>query len=102
MLKPDLVAELTLLPAEESARSLPLPPGYSCPCFSSRDRRENGWDARLLLEDESMALGETRTIGFVFLSGQEAVEALSTKPTFFLWDGGIIGEARVVEPSALS
>ena len=97
MLKPDLIAKVTLLPAGENRRALPLPLGYGCPCFSDRGRREHGWDARLLLEDEPMALGETRTLGFVSLSGQEAVQALSRNPTFFLWDGGIIGEARVVE-----
>lgn len=44
-----------------------------------------------------MKLGETRTLGFVFLSGQEAVQALSRNPVFFLWEGGIVGETRIVE-----
>jgi hypothetical protein len=94
--RPQLIAELTLYPAEQSGRTLPIPPGYGCPCSSDRSTRET-WDGSPLLGDEPMVLGETRTVGFVFLSGAEAVKALAAKQTFFLWEGRFIGEARILE-----
>jgi hypothetical protein len=43
-----------------------------------------------------MMPGETRRVGFIFLSGNEAVEALSTNEYFYLLEGKLIGEARIV------
>jgi hypothetical protein len=34
--------------------------------------------------------------GYFFLSGEEAVAALSRKPKFYLWENRIIGEAEIV------
>ena len=56
-----------------------------------------GWDALLLLRDQPLNPGETRRLGFVFLSGQEAVKPLRAAGRFYLWDGRFIGEAVVVE-----
>jgi hypothetical protein len=43
-----------------------------------------------------MMPGERRTLGFVFLSGAEAVSALTANDKFYLWEAGVIGEASIV------
>jgi len=55
-----------------------------------------GWDALPLLRDEALHPGEARRLGFVFLSGQEAVDAIKEAGRFYLWEGRFIGEATVV------
>ena len=39
---------------------------------------------------------EQRRLGFVFLSGEEAADALRNVGIFYLWEGRFIGEARVI------
>jgi hypothetical protein len=89
-----LVADLHLYPEEAGGRTQPIVIGFGCPCFPYKASRE-GWDGYPLLEHEMMP-GETRRVGFVFLSGREAVDALSSLDPFYLWEGKIIGEARIV------
>jgi len=43
-----------------------------------------------------MRPGERRRVGIVFMSGRDAVEALASSDIFYLWEGKIIGEARIV------
>jgi len=45
-----------------------------------------------------MAPGESRRVGYIFLSGIKAVEALSVNGKFYLWEGRLIGEATIVAP----
>jgi hypothetical protein len=42
-----------------------------------------------------MKPGETRRLGFIPLS-DDAADVLSQAATFYIWEGGIIGEATVV------
>ena len=44
-----------------------------------------------------MPLGTTQDIGFVFLRGDEAVRYLKSRPRFYLWEGGLIGEAVPID-----
>jgi hypothetical protein len=55
-----------------------------------------GWDARLQLDNTPFEPGTTRRIGFVFLS-TEGAEAMKRAGLFYLWEGRVVGEARVVE-----
>jgi len=43
-----------------------------------------------------MMPGEQRTLGFVFLSGAQAASALAANDRFYLWEGGFIGEAKII------
>lgn len=43
-----------------------------------------------------MAPGDRRRVGYVFLSGQEAVDALKDAGKFYLWELGLIGEAVII------
>jgi len=52
-----------------------------------------GRDSRLLLNGEPLQLGQTRRIGFVFLSPDSA--AIFKSAGKYLWEGRIIGEAVV-------
>ncbi len=64
-----------------------------------------GRDSRLLLNGEPLQLGQTRRIGFVFLSPDSA--AIFKSAGKYLWEGRIIGEAvvqpkiRTLSPAAL-
>ncbi len=90
-MRPQSIAELTLFPREQSTRKTAVQPGWGCLCFRSRTAPANGWDGHPNL-DEPLELGSTRVVGFIFLSGEEAVQALSARPSFFLWERGFIGE----------
>jgi hypothetical protein len=91
---PDLVVDLYLYPTEAGGRKGAITLGWGCPC-SKDDRLEEGWDGYPLLQSE-MTPGERRRLGFVFLSGAEAVLALRSCERFYLWEGRFIGEAEIV------
>jgi hypothetical protein len=44
-----------------------------------------------------MSPGETRRVGYVFLSGNEAVTYLRSVNKFYIWEGRIVGEAKIVD-----
>ncbi|MEC7291390.1 MAG: hypothetical protein VXW22_15005, partial [Pseudomonadota bacterium] len=73
---PDLVAEVTLYPSSESGRSSVLKPGYGCPCFVQKNTEQPGWDAWMQLGKSEFTPGETRTVGFCFLSGEKAAKEM--------------------------
>ena len=91
---PDLLVELYLYP--ETGANLPksINIGWGCPCSRDKSLIEF-WDGYPLL-DKEMTPGERRRIGFVFMSGSAAVEALATAGLFYLWEGRFIGEAQIV------
>ena len=93
---PDLVAEVKLYPSSESGRVSALKPGYGCPCFGQKNTEQPGWDAWMQLGESEFAPGETRRVGFCFLSGEKAAEELRKAGRFYLWELGFIGEARIV------
>ena len=72
--------------------------GYGCPCSKDKSQTE-AWDGYPLLE-AMMVPGERRRVGFVFLSGYRAVEALASSDMFYLWEGRFIGEATIVRVMA--
>jgi hypothetical protein len=55
-----------------------------------------GYDALPLIGDEALLPGETRRLGFVFLSHEEAVPIMRAAGRFYLWEGRFVGEAVVV------
>ncbi|OYW16366.1 MAG: hypothetical protein B7Z39_01245 [Novosphingobium sp. 12-64-8] len=91
---PELIADLHLYSSEDGGKKLPLVLGYGCPCSIDKDVKE-AWDGYPLV-DIPMMPGERRRVGFVFLSGNKALEALSTADCLYLWEGKLIGEARIV------
>jgi hypothetical protein len=91
---PHLVAEVTLYGPEQGGRSTPILPGWGCPCQISKD--QPAWDGWPLLGDQPLHPGEKRHLGFYFLSGDQAADAMRESGRFFLWEGHVIGEAFVV------
>jgi hypothetical protein len=97
----DLIVDVTLYPTSEGGRSGPLRgdlhPWFGCPCKIQKDDHE-AWDARLLIDGVVIEPGETRRLGVAFLSREQAVPIFAAAAHFFLWEGRIIGEARVIDP----
>jgi hypothetical protein len=60
-----------------------------------------GWDARLQLDDEPFHPGTRRRVGFIFLSA-EGAETMKRAGHFYLWEGGFVGEATIVNQSSSS
>jgi len=55
------------------------------------------WLRWLAIADRwSMSPGEMRRVGYFFMGGQEAVNYLSSAEKFYIWEGRIVGEARIV------
>lgn len=94
--KPDIVADVWLYPTEQGGRESGALLGYGCPCFTSKDARAGGWDARFQLGDEPFAPGTMRRVGLVFLMGEEAAAVMRKAGRFFLWEGRFVGEAAVI------
>ena len=96
-MEPLLIADVYLYPTARSGRKTAVLPGWGCPCMPSKDEEPligcDGWPQ---LGDTPMAPGDTRRLGFVFLSGDDAVAVLRQAGAFYLWEGQFIGEARVV------
>jgi hypothetical protein len=97
---PQLFAELTLYPTSEGGRGTTAFPGWGCPCCILKGEPILGYDGWPLLGDAPLEPGETRRLGFVFLSGEEAASIFKAAGKFFLWEGRIVGEAIVVETGA--
>lgn len=96
-MRPNLFADVTLYPTDRGGRAGSTPSNwFGCLCTKDQHAREN-WDCRLLLDGAPLAPGESRRVGIVFLSGQEAANDLRKTGKFFLRDGRIIGEAVIVD-----
>lgn len=93
-----LTAEVRLYETADGGRESAMQPGWTGPVMTDTTTRPMiGWDALPLLRDQPLHPGETRTLGFVFLSGEPAVQALREAGIFYLWEGRFIGEGRVVD-----
>jgi hypothetical protein len=92
---PQLIADVTLYPSATGGRKAHIQLGWGCPCCLSKDSPIVGYDGWPLLGDAPLAPGESRRLGFVFLSGEETVTMFRRAGSFFLWEGGFIGEAVV-------
>jgi hypothetical protein len=95
-MSPQLVADVTLYPTAAGGRKSAVPPGWGCPCCLLKESPIVGYDGWPLLGDAPLAPGQSRQLGFVFLSGDEPVALFRKSGIFFLWEGGFIGEAKVV------
>jgi hypothetical protein len=93
---PQLIADVTLYPTEQGGLRGPTGPDwFGCPCKVHKEDIDS-WDCRILLQGQPLSPGETRRAGMVFLSGNKAANIFREAGKFFLWERGIIGEARVM------
>jgi len=97
MAVPQLIVDLKLNPADEGGKNMDVRPGYGCPCTVSKLCPPLvGYDGWPLLT-EPMNPGESRRVGFVFLSGKEAAAVFRKGGgVFYLWEGRFIGEAMTL------
>ncbi len=98
---PQLVADVTLYPTKRGGRKSAALPGWGCPCCVSRQQPIIGYDGWPLLGATPIEPGEQRRLGFVFLSGEKAAVIMREAGTFYLWEGGFVGEAKVVQSDSL-
>src|ERR1700722_7685147 len=93
VISPDFMATITLYPSDQSGRKNPIIGNwFGCPCkFDPKDF--TAWDCRILTNGEQFAPGETKEFGMVFLT-PEAGRLFGAIHIFYLWEGGIIGEAK--------
>ena len=92
---PQLIADVRMYDAAAGGREGPAYSGWGCPCMVSQKEPLVGYDALPLIGEEPLLPGETRQLGFIFLSHEEAVPVLRTAGRFFLWEGRFVGEAIV-------
>jgi hypothetical protein len=97
---PHLIVDVTLYPTDVGGRRSPTrAKWFICPCKLTKNA-DIAWDCRLYY-DAPIAPGETRRgVGAVFLS-KDGLPLFRQAGRFYLWDGRIIGEATVVEPTPL-
>jgi hypothetical protein len=95
--KPHLVAEVRMFDTADGGRKGPAYPGWGYPCMLSTAEPLIGYDALLFLDDGDLLPGETRRLGFYFLSHEEVVPLMRKAGHFYLWEGGFIGEATVID-----
>jgi len=93
---PDLVADVTLYSTDNGGRKGPTASEwFGCPVMISKDKL-SGWDCRILLNGTPLRPGDTRRVGMVFLSPDQAIPLLRAAGKFYLWEGHFIGEGTVV------
>lgn len=103
-MEPQLIVDLWLYPTDQGGKLLPIQAGWGSPCTIQREEGSGwvGYDGWPLLGDSPMAPGDRRRVGYVFLSGEEAVKYLTASDKFYVWEGRIIGEATIVRPGISS
>ena len=94
---PHLIAEVSMYEVTEGGRTGPAYSGWGCPCMLSRKEPLIGYDALPLIGDKPLLPGETRRLGFAFLSHEEAVPIMRVAGRFLLWEGRFVGEAVIVD-----
>lgn len=92
---PQLIAEVRMYETAAGGRTGPAYSGWGCPVMISQRKPLYGYDALPLIGDAPLLPGETRQLGFVFLSHEKAVPVMRTAGRFFLWEGRFVGEAVV-------
>ena len=95
-MQPQLIADVVLYRTDQGGRRTAAYLGWGCPCMVSKMQPLVGYDGWPLLGDEPINPGESRRLGFVFLA-PEGLAAIGRADRFYLWEGGFIGEATVVE-----
>lgn len=94
---PDLWVRLYLFPKEQGGPKQIKVCGWGHACCLERDRSIPAFDGWLQLGDRILSAGDTVEVGYVFLSGQVAADALRSAGGFHVWDGSFIGHANVIE-----
>ena len=97
-MEPQLIVDLWLYPREGGGRTKPISLGWGSPC-TIQSEEGSGWvayDGWPLLGEDALAPGERRRVGYVFLSGGQAVDYLKGAPKFYVCEGRIVGEAVIV------
>jgi hypothetical protein len=96
--KPHSIVDLTLYPTDAGGKSRPISLGFGSLCTIQSEKGTDwfGYDGWPLLVDGPMSPGETRRVGYYFTGGQDALNYLSGAEKFYVWEGQIIGEARIV------
>lgn len=97
VIPPHIVADVVTYPTSDGERRTAAIAGWGCPCCVSKNQPIVGYDGFPLLETEPLEPETRRRLGFVFLSGEEAAEKMRKARSFYLWAGGFIGEATVIE-----
>jgi|ERR1700679_1759768 len=93
---PRLFADVTLYSTAQGGRNGPTPANwFGCPCAAVNDQSQ-AWDCRLLLGGTPLKPGDTRRVEVTFLSPEQAVPAFRASGRFFLWEGRVIGEGKLV------
>ena len=103
-MSPQLIADVTLYSTVEGGIRSAKQLGWNCLCCRSKSEYTFpkspdtphlfGYDGWLLL-DKPISPGESRRLGFVFIAGEEAADALRKVGTSYLWSGRFVGEAIV-------
>src|SRR5215469_18888554 len=83
---PQLTADIFLYPDEGRNKLL----GWGCLCCPSKSSPVFGYDDWPLLGDTTLSPGERRKLGFVFLNGEESVDACVRLENFIFRKGGLL------------
>src|SRR4051794_29625103 len=65
---PDLIADVRLYTSDEGGRTNPIRPTFRCPCAVTDDKPAMMHSAELMMGSEPMNPGESRRVGFAFLT----------------------------------
>ena len=94
---PHLIADVRMYATENNGRKTSAVLGWGVPCIVSLAEPLTGWDAWPIFDDgRPLAPGESRRVGFHFLSGDEPARIMREAGHFYLWEGRVVGEAVVV------
>lgn len=96
------IAKVRVFDTVDGGRKGPAYPGWGCPCMVSTAEPLIGYDELPFLDEGNLLPGEIRRLGFYLLSYQKAVPLMRNAGRFYLWDGGFIGEAMVINRWPLS
>jgi hypothetical protein len=99
-LPPHVVADVVMYAIDEGGLASPRQAGWACPCMTSKAELLEGRTGLAQLGEAALAAGDERRLGFVF-PGDGAAEHIREAGVFYLWEGGFVGEARVVGGGAL-
>lgn len=93
-LVPHFDVDLTLYATKDGGRREPIArEGFACPCKLTKESDEIS-DCRLILKGVVISPGETKRVGIRFMR-DEMASLFQSAAKFYLWDGRIIGEAKV-------
>lgn len=94
--KPTLIAEVRLYGESEGRNAKIIRQGDLNECYAELDGEFHRQTAWLQLGLEEFKPGETRTVGFHFLSENKAVSVFKRNGKFFIGSATPIGEAKIV------